>query len=1213
MPCAVRGDNGGTFRFGTMSWKRCSAGFHDMLFPEVCADVNQNRVAFTVECSWLISESFQGLGTMLPNGLQEVDTFLQNLDTTSLPNRALTVNRLWCGQDNQGHTICAVLRGIGYRIGIDVRSTLAVDESVQPTAAQDANLGAICATSTDLQSSRPSCASVSSYTFRIDRISNNTKDARDFGNIVYARYSFDILFPGQGDYTVFFEGCCRSNDLYNNQQLPFHLRAGVRLYHESSIPWSSPHFAMPDCIYLLQGERTGSNATKCLSSSSCSGNEGCDYLVTLQAWFSDDRFFSPLEAGQDPDAGVSGNNGVYFSEGTADEMGYYWCLANLALDSQVYNPPKCQDGADAFRPPQSAQSTQMLDYGLTDPKAGNLTLSARSTGLWTTTVMACLLVDSVEACIPLDCLLAVDSNALSGPRTARPPFADVSVPVVAGGIAPTTTRSSPVHVLCGTSTWISHSQQISGTALQAVFTNYDQWPTSSTCQGHQAVGWVEQANSLPYGVQVAAKSVALAQTPATSFLTVRWRPMCENPSHIGLFMFCFRANNVLQPGTSGAGLVPFISLPSAPREDPQAAPCDYVRVDGPTFPSNPSLTLQLCLQDSVTAETTCSALPDPVCSGECCYCCSDPNCECEVPGKETNCCPQIYVPLQKKAVMLFRASTVDPSYLFSLMSFQFQYDQANFLSGFMPANGSYPPCFDFSSSCKGCTGPGAVCQPPSAPYTATDVGYFNWSLVQTSAFTVDEQRSLAQAKRVCVEVVKAVPDDIDQNLWATYYPANRSNSTGRSSSGTFLRGFEPSCSYCFALRGAGVPFFVTADPVTQPNGTNTAAELNFIVGTEGSIFLMGASAITPTPFILLESSLPNGATLERQSKVQYFGVPSGFATQRKLKFLPKQGQEGNTYRICFSVYDGVNKSPFTCYSLTVVRAKVTWMATAWPALKEGGLIPLVAAAGCKYQYKVYITSQYKLSVGMQALPQIPVCSATLNPSGIECFKLGGSTPQPTVFAGADGVDFVGVIACATISSPLSHVAATVSGPGCCGDGRCNGAEARSNCPADCTEDDGVLLESGSPVLITGNQSSNAGEFGTEANFTWIPTPGLAGRAILLCLAAVLQGGSGLVSQVRIADQGPTLCLLGEVQRCQYCVQYGSSMQDVGKFLLSTSNWPLLYNANPTIERPNSLLANSSILSLGPVYSVQPGESLLSIAGVNLITFANNPYLEFFTS
>ena len=626
---------------------------------------------------------------------------------------------------------------------------------------------------------------------------------------------------------------------------------------------------MPDSIYLLQGKRNLLGASTCTASTDCTDILTCQYIITVQALFSDDRFFSPPAAGQDPDAAVAGTNGVYFAEGTASELGYYWCAANQALASLVYGPSKCQGGASGFLSPSSVQ---MPDFRLQDPAAGRLVVSARVLGLWTATLMACLAVGGVEACVPMDFLISVDAQPSR--LNARPPFADYSRPrPAAGGVAPVTNRSAPVHVLCGTPKWVAPAGQGAGTALLEAFTEYDQWPAgAASCQGGQAVSWIEQANTLPYGVQVAARAVPLGDAPATSYLAVQWTPMCENPSHIGLFLFCFRASDRLQG--AGAGLVPFTSLPSAPPENPLAAPCEYVRVDGPTFPPNPDMTLQLCLQDGPGAPATCSAYPVPQCSGDCCHCCSEPGCPCEAAGRESNCCAAIYAPLQKRASMVFRAGLADPSYLFSGLSFDFQYAAADFLAGFLPANRSDPPCFDTAAACPACSAPAeaGACAPPAAPYTASGLGYLVWDLRQVAAFSVDQQRSLAQAKRVCARVVKAVPAAVNQSLWARFYPGGGNGTAdgaaGGGGGGGALRGFEPSCSYCFALRGAGIPFFVAADPLTQPNGTEAAADLEFEVGAERAVFLMGASAINPSPRILLEGALPSGAALGRQAQAR---------------------------------------------------------------------------------------------------------------------------------------------------------------------------------------------------------------------------------------------------------------------------------------------------------------------------------------------------------
>ena len=168
------------------------------------------------------------------------------------------------------------------------------------------------------------------------------------------------------------------------------------------------------------------------------------------------------------------------------------------------------------------------------------------------------------------------------------------------------------------------------------------------------------------------------------------------------------------------------------------------------------------------------------------------------------CCAQIYAPLQQQATMVFRASTAGPSYVFSVMSesFEYSFDPSDFLAGFQLTSRFDPPCLDSAPACTGCAGPAATCLPPVAPYTASAVGYVHWDLRRSPTFTVDEQpeRSLAQAKRVCVRVVKAVPADVDRGLWASAYPSAAAGGAGGP-----LRGFEPSCSYCFALRGAGIP------------------------------------------------------------------------------------------------------------------------------------------------------------------------------------------------------------------------------------------------------------------------------------------------------------------------------------------------------------------------------------------------------------------------
>ena len=69
----------------------------------------------------------------------------------------------------------------------------------------------------------PPCVGMNTdYMLKIDRVSNDLTK-------VYARYSFEVIFPSEGLYTVYFEGCCRPNDdlVNNNALLTFHVRSGM--------------------------------------------------------------------------------------------------------------------------------------------------------------------------------------------------------------------------------------------------------------------------------------------------------------------------------------------------------------------------------------------------------------------------------------------------------------------------------------------------------------------------------------------------------------------------------------------------------------------------------------------------------------------------------------------------------------------------------------------------------------------------------------------------------------------------------------------------------------------------------------------------------------------------------------------------------------------------------------------------------------------------
>lgn len=59
-----------------------------------------------------------------------------------------------------------------------------------------------------------------------------------------------------------------------------------------------------------------------------------------------------------------------------------------------------------------------------------------------------------------------------------------------------------------------------------------------------------------------------------------------------------------------------------------------------------------------------------------------------------------------------------------------------------------------------------------------------------------------------------------------------------------------------------------------------------------------------------------------------------------------------------------------------------------------------------------------------------------------------------------------------------------------------------------------------------------------------------------------------------------------------------SQQSIARHYMLNMDWLRLYNSNPGVANPDDLLPQQAI-QVGPVYSVAPGDTLLSIAGFYL--------------
>ena len=111
------------------------------------------------------------------------------------------------------------------------------------------------------------------------------------------------------------------------------------------------------------------------------------------------------------------------------------------------------------------------------------------------------------------------------------------------------------------------------------------------------------------------------------------------------------------------------------------------------------------------------------------------------------------------------------------------------------------------------------------------------------------------------------------------------------------------------------------------------------------------------------------------------------------------------------------------------------------------------------------------------------------------------------------------------------------------------------------------------------------------------TPGRedGGRTLFHCFEVQSPPyGTSLVDLELTADTGPSFCVVLQVERCAYCVPEGSTLQNIARHEFLNVDWLRLYNSNPYHLKPDTVLGRNYI-KLGPVYSVQAGDSLLSIA------------------
>jgi hypothetical protein len=212
----------GGFRYGDISWKTCDGGFYDPLFPEVCKScVSTSNPALCVGVTVRVAISTDHTADDVI--MSPFLTFVKDDVARHLGTEKTNYLRLKRTTTQQGGTGNAKELRIGYLNGLGAR-TEAPDVNDPYSGLVDCSV-------------EPCGAFNDFYTFQIDRLSPD-------GDVVYARFSFQQKFSsfGNGDYTLYMDGCCRPDalSLANNQNLVFHIRAGLKLPSSGIQPSLAP-------------------------------------------------------------------------------------------------------------------------------------------------------------------------------------------------------------------------------------------------------------------------------------------------------------------------------------------------------------------------------------------------------------------------------------------------------------------------------------------------------------------------------------------------------------------------------------------------------------------------------------------------------------------------------------------------------------------------------------------------------------------------------------------------------------------------------------------------------------------------------------------------------------------------------------------------------------------------------------------------------------
>jgi len=359
-----------------------------------------------------------------------------------------------------------------------------------------------------------------------------------------------------------------------------------------------------------------------------------------------------------------------------------------------------------------------------------------------------------------------------------------------------------------------------------------------------------------------------------------------------------------------------------------------------------------------------------------------------------------------------------------------------------------------------------------------------------------------------------------------------------------------------------------------------------------------------TIFVMEDPGIPNGAVVEPDvcpEPAMLEGVLQPVRcnpVSRTFRWSPTDDQVGKTYKICFIARDNKENCQAggyfsqtqtnPCVEISVQSPEPNWSGDT----PEDGHV-FIANVGCTHTHSAQCSDAPKEQAGYD----MRVSTVGAIPAGAHtesCHARAG-LPEP---AADDGGSYG--------ASYGSYGGSYGASYGSYYRRRAVQQEAEDysdySDPADSTGSE--YSEYSDAAVSTGldNSYSDAehvdGVLSTcRMDFTWKPSRGQEGHDYFVCYACSDVGCSATPMA-----RSSTRCVMIHVERCRYCVQDGDTLHSINKYYHLDSNWLRLWNSNGNtgldnqpVNDPDLILSEEQILNIGPVYTVQSGDTMIALA------------------